>query len=84
MLEAGDLLAIIERGRWDKAQELLITKKWSSHHAKIKNMPNKFVVARVKSGRLRGFYLIDPAWNNEERNKFINILKSLNESEDSQ
>jgi len=47
-------------------------------------MPNKFVVARVKSGRLRGFYLIDPAWINEERNKFINILNSLNESEDSQ
>jgi len=76
--------AIIERGKWDKAQELLIAKKWSSHHAKIKNMPKKFVVARVKSGRLRGFYLLDPSWNKEERSKFINILKSIDELEDSQ
>lgn len=71
--------AIIERKNWDKAQELLITKKWSSFHSKIKNMPKKFVVARVKSGRLRGFYLIDPAWDKEERSKFIIILKTLNE-----
>jgi len=75
--------AIIERGKWDKAQELLIAKKWSSHRAKIKNMPKKFVVARVKSGRLRGFYLIDPSWDKEERSQFINLLKSLNELEDS-
>ena len=73
--------AIIERGKWDKAQELLIAKKWSSHRTEIKNMPKKFVVARVKSGRLRGFYLIDPAWNKEDRSKFIDILKSLNEFE---
>ena len=75
--------AIIERGKWDKAQELLIAKNWSSHRTEIKNMPKKFVVARVKSGRLRGFYLIDPGWNKEERSKFINLLKSLNELEDS-
>lgn len=76
--------AIIERGKWDKAQELLIAKKWSSHNAKIKNMPKKFVVAMVKSGRLRGFYLIDHTWDKEERSKFINILKSINELEYSQ
>lgn len=75
--------AIIERGKWDKAQELLIAKKWSNHRTIIKNMPKKFVVARVKSGRLRGFYLIDPAWNREERSKFINLLKSLKELESS-
>ncbi len=75
--------AIIERGIWDKSQELLIAKKWSSHRAKIKNMPKKFVVARVKSGKLRGFYLIDPSWDKVERSKFINILKSLNELKDS-
>jgi hypothetical protein len=40
---------------------LLIAKKWSRHRTKIKNIPKRFVVARVKSGRLRGFYLIDPA-----------------------
>ncbi|MGE4549211.1 MAG: recombinase family protein [Intestinibacillus sp.] len=73
--------AIIERGKWDKAQELLIAKTWSTHRTKIKDIPKKFVVARVKSGRLRGFYLIDPAWNKEECSKFINILKSLNELE---
>lgn len=73
--------AIIERSKWDKAQELLIAKMWSTHRTEIKNMPKKFVVARVKSGRLRGFYLIDPAWNKEERSKFISILKSLNELE---
>jgi len=76
-------VAIIERGKWDKAQELLIAKEWSSHGAKIKNIQKKFVVARVKSGRLRGFYLIDPSWNKEERSKFIQILKSINEPKDS-
>lgn len=75
--------AIIERGKWDKAQELLIAKKWNNHRTKIKNIPKKFVVARVKSGRLRGFYLIDPVWNKEERIRFINLLKSLNELESS-
>ena len=75
--------AIIERGKWDKVQELLIAKKWNRHRIIIKNMPKKFVVAKVKSGCLRGFYLIDPKWNREERNKFINLLKSLNELESS-
>ncbi|MBP8641183.1 MAG: recombinase family protein [Oscillospiraceae bacterium] len=76
--------AIIERGMWDKAQVLLVSKTWLNHNRKtINNMPKKFVVAKVKSGRLRGFYLIDKAWNKEERSKFINILKSINELEDS-
>jgi len=75
--------AIIERSKWDKSQELLIAKRWSNHRAKITNMPKKFVVAKVKSGRLRGFYLIDPSWDMEERSEFIKILKSLNELEDS-
>ncbi len=75
--------AIIERDKWNKTQELLIAKTWSTHRTKIKDIPKKFVVARVKSGRLRGFYLIDAAWNKEERIQFINILKSLNELEHS-
>ena len=47
----------------------------------MKSMPKQFVVARVKSGHMLGFYLIDPAWNKEERSKFIDLLKSLNELE---
>lgn len=76
--------AIIERGKWNKTQELLIAKKWSSHNSKIENIPKKFVVARAKSGLLRGFYLIDHTWGKEERIQFINILKSINELQDSQ
>lgn len=71
--------AIILRAKWDKAQELLLEKKWSFQKSQIDNIPKKFVVARVKSGNLRGFYLIDPLWTKEEREQFKRILKSLND-----
>jgi DNA invertase Pin-like site-specific DNA recombinase len=75
--------AIIERPKWDKTQELLTAKKWSRQNAKIKTIPKKFIVARVKSGRLSGFYLLDPLWNKKERSQFIHLLKSTSEFEDS-
>ncbi|WP_099205182.1 recombinase family protein [Scatolibacter rhodanostii] len=71
--------AIISRTKWDKAQEFLLKKKWGSQKSQIDNIPKKFVVARVKSGSLKGFYLINPLWTKEEREQFKRILKSLND-----
>ena len=71
--------AIIERCKWDETQKLLIAKKWNRKNAKIKAIPKKFIVAKVKSGLLSGFYLLDPSWNKKERSQFINLIKSVGE-----
>ena len=41
-------------------------------------MKKKFVIARVKSGALRGFFLLDSTWSKEEREQVINIIKGIN------
>jgi DNA invertase Pin-like site-specific DNA recombinase len=69
--------AIIQKDRWLVAQELLIQKKWSKKKHPIKNIAKKFFVARVKTGKLAGFYLIDQNWNNEEREQFLALIKSV-------
>lgn len=68
--------AIISKDKWLKAQELLKLKEWSKKHHKIAEMPKRFVVSCVKSGTLAGFYIIDPTWDKEERDKFLELIKS--------
>lgn len=68
--------AIIERDQWNKAQELLSVGKWN--HKKVRAMDKKFTVAKVKSGAVRGYFLLDMTWTKEERVQFIEIIKSVN------
>jgi hypothetical protein len=42
-------------------------------------MEKKFTVAKVKSGALRGYFLMDLSWSKEERDQFKEIIKSINE-----
>lgn len=74
--------AIIEREQWNKVQELLKAGKWN--HKRVGTMEKKFTVAKVKSGALRGFFLIDTAWTKDERIQFLQILKSINSLEEKQ
>jgi hypothetical protein len=41
-------------------------------------------VAKVKSGALRGYFLLDMLWSKEERDQFIQIINSINELDECQ
>ncbi len=47
-------------------------------------MEKKFTVAKVKSGALRGYFLLDMTWTKDERMQFLEIIKSINELDESQ
>mgnify|MGYP001347598655 CR=1 FL=1 len=70
--------AIIQKDRWLKSQELLELKKWSKKNHKAKEITKRFFVSRVKTGTLAGFYIIDPNWNKDDREKFLELIKSVN------
>lgn len=70
--------AIIQKDRWLKAQELLELKKWSKKKHKVKEISKRFFVSRVKTGALAGFYLIDPNWGKDDREKFLELIKTVN------
>lgn len=42
-------------------------------------MKKKFTVAKVKSGVLRGYFLLDMEWTKDEREQFLNIINTINE-----
>lgn len=69
--------AIITRKRWQRAQDILISGRRSKKKPKV--MDKKFSVARVKSGVLRGYFLIDGSWNSNERKQFLQIIDAINE-----
>lgn len=68
---------IIPKDEWNVAQELLRLHKWSKKKTKIAPLKRRFIVQQIKSGRLAGYYLIDPNWNKEERKQFLNLIKSV-------
>ena len=80
--------AIIDRETWQKAQELLSSGNFGRHGKPLAAMKKKFVVAKVKSGVLRGFMLLDMDWTKEERDTVIKIIENteldLNQAERSQ
>lgn len=69
--------AIIPKLKWLTAQDLLQEKAWSQRKTRLREIPRRFVVSRVKSGPLSGFYLIDPSWDADEREKFLSIIRSI-------
>lgn len=71
--------AIIKREQWNRANDLLSSGNWRSSHQPLEAMKKKFTVAKVKSGPLRGYFLVDMTWSKEERNQFIQIINSINE-----
>ena len=75
--------AIIKRDRWDKAQELLNSGRYRDDKP-VREMPKKFTVAKVKSGVLCGYFLLDMSWSKEENNQFIKIIQSINELDNNQ
>ena len=80
--------AIIDRETWQKAQELLSSGNFGRRGKPLAAMKKKFVVAKVKSGVLRGFMLLDMDWTKEERDTVIKIIENteldLNQAERSQ
>lgn len=76
--------AIIKREQWNKAQELLNTGRWRRSNKPLAAMKKKFTVAKVKSGALRGYFLLDMLWSKEDRDQFIKIINSINELDEDQ
>lgn len=76
--------AIIKRETWDKVQALLASGKRGGLGRQLDAMKHKFTLTKVKSGVLRGYFLLDLAWTSDEREQFLNIIKSINELDDSQ
>lgn len=74
----NDHPAIIERGKWERAQALLLSGTGSRQRKAVAAIKKKFVIARVKSGVLRGFFLLDSNWSKEEREEVINIISGIN------
>jgi AcrR family transcriptional regulator len=72
----GRHTAIVDKEIWNKAQELLESGTWRKNRATPLVREKGFVITRVRSGKLAGFYLLDPAWNKEEREKFLDIVKA--------
>ncbi len=64
--------AIIPKLKWLRVQELL--DEGGKHKKKPKKMEPRLSVARVKSGALRGFFLVDEEWNKKERQQFMMLL----------
>lgn len=72
----NDHEAIISREKWTMVQELVKNYNPSRKHVGARSytlMPNFF---RIKTGVLRGFYLIDMSWNKSLKNSFINLIKN--------
>ena len=80
----NDHPAIIKREQWNKAQELLDAGNWRKSSKPLEAMKKKFTVAKIKSGVLRGYFLLDMMWSKEERDQLIQIINSINELDDGQ
>lgn len=68
--------AIISEKTWDEVQELFEKNKGKRYKQHVKPMVKGFTVSKIKSGRLRGYYLLDLSWSKEEQMKFIEIVNS--------
>lgn len=68
--------AIIDRDTWKKAQELFVSGKCGRRGKPLAAMKKRIVVAKVKSGVLRGFMLLDMNWTKEERDMVIKIIEN--------
>ena len=68
---------LLEQESLEQVQELLAAGRWN-RKKKAGVMQKKFTVARVKSGALRGYFLLDMTWKRNERKQFLSLIKSIN------
>ena len=73
----NDHPAIIEKKRWLEAQELLKNRKGRFGAHSIRSFAKRVIFSRIKSGRLAGYYIIDPEWDKEAREKFLAMMEEI-------
>ena len=73
----NDHPAIIKREDWNRVQEILRSGRGRVRKP-LNAMKRRFTVALVKSGALRGYFLLDANWTKDEREQFIKIIESVN------
>ena len=69
--------AIIEKKRWLEAQELLKSRKGRFGAHSVRSFAKRVIFSRIKSGRLAGYYLIDPEWDREARERFLAMMEEI-------
>lgn len=64
---------IIPRKEWNNIQKLLLKPR---HKSKIKGklLVKKIIVTKIKSGKLKGFVVINPKWNDKEIDQFFKFM----------
>lgn len=72
----NDHPAIIDRDTWNRARERLASGHFRRRGKPPESMKKSFVAAKVKSGILRGFWLLDMNWTKEERALFISMIEN--------
>lgn len=70
--------AIIKKEQWQKVQELMASGKRGNKAEKPAKVKRP-VVAKVKSGVLAGYFLLDMDWTKDERDQFLAVINSINE-----
>ena len=70
----NDHPAIIKREDWNRVQEFLQSGRGRIRKPLVE-IKRRFTVARVKSGALRGYFLLDMNWTKDEREQFIKIIE---------
>lgn len=66
-------IPIIPREDWERVQELLKQPRRKSKGVK-KQLEKKFRVQKIKNGKLKGFYVLDPRWRTKEIKQFFDML----------
>lgn len=79
-MSPGHHEAIIEKDDWMKVQARL--QNWrgirSAQRREAKAFKKPFSPTRIKSGSLKGYYLLDGAWTRAERESFLKIIDEVN------
>lgn len=68
--------AIISKEDWEKAKEMISVQRGRSPGG-IRGFARKFFFPMIKSGNLKGFYIIDCRWTKAEREAFLKIIESV-------
>ncbi len=69
--------SIIPMAQWEQVQEELRKRRDYGKSGTSMNFIKKFFAPRIKSGYLKGYFLIDCDWNTAERESFLKIIDSI-------
>ena len=75
--------AIINRKQWDQVHDLLAAGLWN-RKKKAGAMQKKFTATRVKSGALRGYFLLDLIWTKDWRRQYLSLINAINNLDENQ